>query len=271
MGNVTRLGHLVLIVSLVWPLAPLMAQRQDIQAAAAQFNKLPVGARYEIQMLLMAAGQAEFVANEEFSRRLFDAISSFQRGNGFVATGALNSQQLDRLRAAAEPNLARWNLQRVHHPLVGTPLWIPLGFNLAAKRTSEGVEYSSRNGSNIAFGYFRGNLISTVASRSYAHAAPERGGGNSRFRAWLFCSCGGGRGQDVYALAPNCLEAALGFKTAAVPGRAAPRCRSLCQHAPTDFDVGQRALTQPTVKRAHRERRALRERLARVVDFGSRD
>jgi serine protease Do len=65
----------------------LSARADDFRLAEANFNRLSIDQRYEMQALLGVAGYWPAVANDQFSHRLFEAIGRFQEANGFPASG----------------------------------------------------------------------------------------------------------------------------------------------------------------------------------------
>jgi serine protease Do len=95
------------------------AQQPPYQAATAEFSKLPMDVRYEIQMLLISAGYSNFVSTDQFSSKVFDAIARFQINNGLTATGILTPDQFKVLHGEADPVLSAWGLQMVNLPNSG--------------------------------------------------------------------------------------------------------------------------------------------------------
>jgi peptidoglycan hydrolase-like protein with peptidoglycan-binding domain len=61
---------------------------------------------------LASSGHWNAVPNQDFGQRLFQAISNFQRENGFEPTGFLPAPEMQRLVEAARPALALWGTQR---------------------------------------------------------------------------------------------------------------------------------------------------------------
>ena len=90
-----------LVVALSCPV-----QADDYRVAETNFNRFPVRQRYDMQALLGVAGYWPAVANDQFSHRLFEAVSQFQEANGFPASGILTSDQIDRMHQIADPILA---------------------------------------------------------------------------------------------------------------------------------------------------------------------
>jgi hypothetical protein len=82
-------------------------------------------------MLLIASGYLDAVTNDNYNTRLNDAITAFQTQNGFPRTGLVSSLDFSRMQGLADSHLSRWRLERVLHPITGTPLWVPMGLGLA--------------------------------------------------------------------------------------------------------------------------------------------
>jgi trypsin-like peptidase/putative peptidoglycan binding protein len=157
--------------------SPATAEQSAYEAAAADFSKLPVDVRYEIQMLLISAGYSVSVSTDLYSTRIFDAISRFQSHNGFQTTGLLTLDQFKLLRNEADPVLTTWGLSVVHHPDSGLPLWVPTRLGLIEKRTESGLDYEAPNKSiSILFHQLRSadlattykNLLSTITNKHLA-------------------------------------------------------------------------------------------------------
>jgi hypothetical protein len=74
-------------------------QADDYDIARADFNRLPIGQRYETQALLGVAGSWSAVAND----------THFQADNGFPVSGILTAAQTERIRQITEPILAYWH------------------------------------------------------------------------------------------------------------------------------------------------------------------
>lgn len=118
-----------------------LAQTPDFRLARAWFSGLPVEARYDLQMRLIAAGYSDSVSTDNFSTRIFNSIVGFQVQSGFQQSGMLDALQQQKLRQLSDPVLSRWGLQRVVNPRTGTPLWIPKGLGLVHKDTKWGISY----------------------------------------------------------------------------------------------------------------------------------
>jgi peptidoglycan hydrolase-like protein with peptidoglycan-binding domain len=113
--------------------------------------------RVRVQVLLAASGHWNSVPNQDFGQRLFEAITTFQRENGFEPSGYLPDREIERLVDAARPALALWGLKQVKHPTRNVSLWVPLGLGLTSNRTPEGLEFRDpQRRISLDYKYFTG-------------------------------------------------------------------------------------------------------------------
>jgi serine protease Do len=154
-------GRMAFAACLVFVAVSCPGQADDYGIARANFNRLPIDQRYETQALLGVAGYWPAVANDEFSHRLFEAITHFQADNGFPISGILTASQIDRARQIANPILAYWQLKPVRHPVTGLPLWVPFGVGFNQIRTRSGLDFETANKiAAISFNFFpNGDLL----------------------------------------------------------------------------------------------------------------
>jgi hypothetical protein len=109
-------GRTALAACLAFVALSCSGQADDYGIARADFNRLPIDQRYEMQALLGVAGYWPAVANDEFNHRLFEAIAHFQADNGSPVSGILTGAKIERIRETADPILAYWQLKPVRHP-----------------------------------------------------------------------------------------------------------------------------------------------------------
>jgi serine protease Do len=140
-------------------------QADDYRIEQANFNRLSIDQRYDTQALLGVAGYWPAVANDEFSHRLFEAITHFQADNGFPVSGVFTAAQIDRIHGIADQILAYWRLQLVRHPVAGLPLWVPFGLGVNQIRTRSGFDFETANKvAAISFNFFpNGDLHATYS------------------------------------------------------------------------------------------------------------
>ncbi|MGE5512075.1 MAG: trypsin-like peptidase domain-containing protein [Bacteroidota bacterium] len=149
------LWSLTVFVAVITASTSAAGQPSPFQLASQQFSQLNMAARYELQMLLIAAGYSTSVSTDDYNTRIFQAVWDFQGENAFPQTGSLDRTQLDKLQALAAPVLRMWALKPVRHPMAGLTLWVPSGLGLAEQKTSNGFEYSlPDNALRITFDHY---------------------------------------------------------------------------------------------------------------------
>jgi len=125
--------------------------------AEKEFQRLPLDQKYDLQVMLAAAGYWNSVSTDQFSKRLFEAILQFQNENRFAGTGYLSNAQYDQLRSLSYLALAYWKLGPVVHPQINKPLWIPKGLALIEGREKNGLVFTdSQNSISISYLFFPG-------------------------------------------------------------------------------------------------------------------
>ncbi|MBS7705196.1 S1C family serine protease [Chelatococcus asaccharovorans] len=132
------------------------AQRRDpyFQPAQQAFLSLKPETRLWFQLFLTSAGHWPAVPNVGFSRRLFEATRQYQLSRGETPTGVLTETQVTGILDSGVSVLKSWRLRWVPHPTRGRLLWVPMGLDLQATRTSLGVEMRApRNRLLIKFNY----------------------------------------------------------------------------------------------------------------------
>jgi hypothetical protein len=112
--------------------------RAQYQAAERAFYAQEAKQRYEIPLLLIAAGQFNAMSTGAFGPRLFKSIQAYQSSLGAPATGWLTGDQLTRLRVTGYGAMASWGMSEVVHPLTDAKLFVP--------RKAAPVQRSTRNG-----------------------------------------------------------------------------------------------------------------------------
>lgn len=136
---------------------PAAAQKRPsgFAAAATQFEALSVEQRIRLQVLLTATGYWPAVPNVNFSGRLFEAITNFQRENKYYPNGQIDQIQLRHLADSAVPLLNLWGFRAVSHPYRSAKIWVPFGLGLRPERTKDGWMYKEpTNRVQIGFIHF---------------------------------------------------------------------------------------------------------------------
>jgi serine protease Do len=106
------------------------------------FNQLTLDQRIELQLLLTTAGYWPAVPNQNFSGRLFDAITRFQIDSAVAPTGILTAEEFEHLFTLSTPLIKQWGFQKVRHPTQDAAIWVPLGLGLILEPTASGLKYS---------------------------------------------------------------------------------------------------------------------------------
>jgi hypothetical protein len=130
--------------------------------AARAFMAQPIPARYELQMLLAAAGYSVAVSTDDFNSRIYEAITRFQAGSGLPVTGVVSASPLATLHAQADPVLNYWGLKEFNHPSARGRLWVPAAV-VNATQTTPDLQFDDQVQSvRIYFKYLPGLDLQTV-------------------------------------------------------------------------------------------------------------
>lgn len=154
----------LLVIAFFTMAEPAVAQRRPpgYQQAEQSFSQLTVDERIKLQVLLTANGYWPAVPNVNFSNRLLEAISNYQRDYGRIPNGAVDADLFGQVLSSAMPLLQTWNLRAIPHPTRGHPIWVPLGLGLVAKRDGNGIAWSDPQGrTSLAYSYFGGTTLIT--------------------------------------------------------------------------------------------------------------
>lgn len=122
------------------------ASRAYVAAERDFQGSLTLDQRIWTQVLLIAAGYATAVPTERFSSSILKALKKFETDNGFVPSGHLDKDQIDRLGALGSAKLVLWGFRKVTHPFRPVAIWVPLGLGLDVKATRSGLRFSDRQG-----------------------------------------------------------------------------------------------------------------------------
>jgi len=144
--------------------SPAISPEQETYMAANEaFDRLPLGVRYDEQMLLGVAGYSAAVSSADFSHRLFDAICRFQQDVGYQPTGVLLPEQNSKLHQIADPLLAEWNLSPLRDGTTGIPLWVPRPAGSTQVRTNNGENVTTQDGAlKVHYKYLKGARLDTT-------------------------------------------------------------------------------------------------------------
>jgi serine protease Do len=150
---------LLLIAVVVFSIgaSDLRAQTRPAGYAEAEraFTQFSLDQRIRLQILLTAAGYWPAVPNENFSSRIFDAISRFQMEKGLSPDGILSPAEMEQLNAQGGPLLNQWGFQTILHPTGPFSIWVPFGIGLNQEATSDGLKYTDTSKRlTLTFDYF---------------------------------------------------------------------------------------------------------------------
>ncbi|MGY2047353.1 S1C family serine protease [Methylobacterium sp. JK268] len=140
------------------------------------------------------------VPNIDFSPRQFEFIQRFQSENGFVPNGIISRAQIETLKQLAFPALRLWGFRKVGHPVMGAPIWIPIGLASQVTRTEAGVTYADPKGRlKVVHGAFRSDIRAAFADLLDKYA---REGTTVHYRVmkdgWFVLSITTAKGVDGY-------------------------------------------------------------------------
>jgi serine protease Do len=201
--SVVDLGRVLLPLVLLVGTPALAAPRPPaFYAAEAHFNaSLTLRERVVAQVLLIAAGQQNYVPGERLTLHTFNALQAFQSAQGLAATGALDRTTSDRLFAAARPMFRLWDFRTVAHPARGRAIWMPQGMGLQPVPNRNGLALRDPQGRfRVAYNFFPGvtpdfvyaeTLATMRAKGAFVHYAAIKDG-------WFVISATTAEGEDEY-------------------------------------------------------------------------
>src|SRR5579872_5707381 len=105
----TILGVLLLAANCAWA----ATKPAGFDAAAQAMGGIAKRDLANMNALLVVSGYLQAVPLAEFNTDVFEAIRKFQAANGFARTGALTSDEVGALNAAARSLLTYWELKAV--------------------------------------------------------------------------------------------------------------------------------------------------------------
>ncbi len=152
------------------------AQRPYLAEAQRAFDGLPARDRNEIFLELMATGDFNAMASNEFGGRLYDATASFQAKQGLDPTGVLTPETQRTLSAVGGRIFNSWGFEFLDHPFAPASVVVPGRFGLSRSPTQHGFALeNSRRTMSVDFSFFPdseatlasvfGNLTRTASGR----------------------------------------------------------------------------------------------------------
>jgi hypothetical protein len=144
--------------------------------AQAAFDSLPARDRNEIFLELMATGDFNAMASNDFGGRLYDATASFQANHGIDPTGILTPDTQQALSTVGGRIFNSWGFEFLDHPFAPASLVVPGRFGLSRSPTPHGfalenrkrtmsVDFSFFSDSEATLGSVFDNLTRTAAGR----------------------------------------------------------------------------------------------------------
>lgn len=97
----------------------------DYNDAKRQFDRLDIDTRIEMTLGLIATGDFDGLLDFGFTKRYFNAVTSFERREGLAIDGILNPNEIERLNARANEFYGPLGLRYYHHPSTRSKLFVP--------------------------------------------------------------------------------------------------------------------------------------------------
>ncbi len=152
------------------------AQRPYMPQAQAAFERMPARDRNEIFLELMATGDFNAMASNDFGGRLYDATASFQVKQGIDPTGVLTPETQQALSAVGGRIFNSWGFEFLDHPFAQASVAVPGRFGLSRSPTQHGFALeNSKRTMSVDFSFFPdseatlasvfGNLTRTASGR----------------------------------------------------------------------------------------------------------
>ncbi len=131
------------------------AQRPYMMQAQRAFDGLPARDRNEIFLELMATGDFNAMASNDFGGRLYDATASFQAKQGINPSGVLTSETQQALSAVGGRIFNSWGFEFLDHPFAPASVVVPGRFGLSRSPTQHGFELeNSKHTMSVDFSFF---------------------------------------------------------------------------------------------------------------------
>ncbi len=173
--------------------------RAQYQAAERVFYGYADRQRYELPLLLIAAGHFNAMSTGAFGPRLFRSIQSYQSALGAPTTGWLTTDQYLRLRVAGYGAMSAWGMAEIVHPLTDAKLFVPRKLVPQQRTTANGYAFESYDRSiSVDFSFF------TPSERSledvYARLTSPAGGRRVDYKVLrpAFMAVAGGVGDRAF-------------------------------------------------------------------------
>lgn len=155
---------ILIALAILQPIRPAWAG--SFERARDTFDRMPLKAKYELQMLLAASGYWPAVSSDEFGRKLYDAIESYEASVQLDDTRTISPQLFASLHRTADPLLNLWNMTPIDHRITGMRLWVPNGFGLRERDTRTGRDIGNDDDTvAVSYNFYAGADLPTIYGR----------------------------------------------------------------------------------------------------------
>lgn len=198
-GSLVRAALTALAVTTL-AASPALAGPQEFRTAQRAFYSLEDKARFEVAILLMAAGVYNGTSTGEFGPRLFRGIQDYQASLGHPQTGYLTGAELASLRVTGYGAMAGWGMTEVVHPYTDAKLYIPTKAAPQRNYTKRGLAFESYDNTiSVDYSFFSASESSLESL--YARMSSTAGGKRVDYkviRPAFFVVAGGYGDRGVY-------------------------------------------------------------------------
>ena len=155
MGRVLLHGCMAVLVTAAMLAIAQAADRPYFNQARAVFDNLPARDRNEAFLELMATGDFNAMASDQFGTRLYDATASFQSQHGFQPSGVLTAATRAALSDVGGRIFNSWGLEFLNHPFASAAVAVPSGFGFGSSTTAHGLALENRRRTmSVSFAFF---------------------------------------------------------------------------------------------------------------------
>ena len=193
-------GALAALALLIGLGSPALAGPQEFRTAQRAFYALEDKVRFEVAILLMAAGVYNGTSTGEFGPRLFRGIQDYQGSLGNPQTGYLTGAEYASLRVSGYGAMAGWGMTEVVHPYTDAKLFVPMKAAPQKNSTKRGLAFESYDNTvSVDYSFFSASENSLEAL--YARMSSTAGGKRIDYkviRPAFFVVAGGYGARGIY-------------------------------------------------------------------------
>ncbi len=151
-------GFLAVLFGILAASAPAQA---DFASARREFGKLDIAKQAKVSLGLIATGDFDGLAGLGFTKRLYNAIITFQRREGMNPDGTLDAQQIEVLVDRFQKFAADKDIRRARNPMSGSEALIPFAMFDTQDKTHRGIVFNRKDAQlQISFETFAGSEVS---------------------------------------------------------------------------------------------------------------